>query len=419
MKKQSSINTEWSPISSVNRIDYIDLIRGIAVFGILIANLRWFSLYVPGKQGLFVYPEIDKTVWLLQNIFIEGKFYSIFSLLFGWGIAIQIKRSKTADIATAKFIRRRLGFMLLLGGFHLFFLWEGDIVFLYGLVGFVLLAMRKLSNKTLLLTGIGLLLSPALLYLFKMHLPWLNWPSDVLGKLGEQIYQLFGFVNQDASRNDALRTSSLINLLRINWGDVPYRFSYLFFVSRIPKVLGAMLVGLVIGRTEFYPNLMKHKNKLIWVSILGLLVFIPLNYVLFHFLENSDAYYALQPAGLYYSMVYALTVFPLALVYMITFALLFENKRIHKLLKPILAIGKMAFTNYIMHSLIGIAIFYGLGFGLMEQFGPLAWTVLGVLIFTVQILYSNIWLKYFKFGPIEWIWRSLTYGKLQVLRTSV
>lgn len=87
-------NTTFAPISKQSRIEYLDMVRGIAIFGILIANLRWFSLYTPGVQGRFIFPEIDHTVRLLQYIFIEGKFYSIFSLLFGWGMAIQIRRSK-------------------------------------------------------------------------------------------------------------------------------------------------------------------------------------------------------------------------------------------------------------------------------------------------------------------------------------
>nr|WP_319400730.1 DUF418 domain-containing protein [uncultured Carboxylicivirga sp.] len=407
---------EIAPVSGKNRIDYMDLLRGIAIFFILIANLRWFTLYTPGFDGYFVFPKIDHWVHQMQHVFIEGKFYSIFSLLFGWGIALQIKRSKKDDVSTAKFLRRRLSFMLLLGGIHLFFIWEGDIVFLYGLVGFVLVSLRNFSNRTLLITGILLVLSPVLLYVLKMNLPWFNYPSEFLTHMGEKVYQLNGWVDQDTSRTDVLRDSrSILTTIAVTLADAPYRFAYLFFVGRIPKVLGAMLIGFVIGRAEFYSTIMKHKKAMLWSSIIGLLIFVPLNYVLITYLEDSTAYYALQMKGFYYTAVYALSVFPLALVYMMIIALLNEVRIFQKLFHPVLAVGRTAFTNYIMHSLVGIVIFYGIGFGNMQQLGPLAWTIFAVILFAVQIVISNVWLKYFKFGPVEWLWRSMTYRKLQLI----
>ncbi len=408
---------EFAPVSNSQRIEYIDIMRGIAIFGILIANLRWFTLYTPGFDGAFVYPGIDELIHRLQHIFIEGKFYSIFSMLFGWGIALQMKRSKKEDALTAKFIRRRLFFMLLLGGIHLFFIWEGDIVFLYGLVGFVLLSLRKLSNKALVITGIALLLSPVLLYALKMNFQWLNYPSEFLSHMGKKFYQLNGWIDQDTSRTAVLRDdTSLSSLLKITWGDAPYRFAYLFFVSRIPKVLGAMVIGFVIGRSGLIEKVKQYKTTLILVSVIGLIIYVPLNYILITYFENDAAYYGLQIRGLYYAIFYAFTVFPLAIVYMITLALLLESTWINKILHPIAAVGKTAFSNYVMHSVVGIIVFYGIGFGLMQQFGPLAWTFFAIVLFTIQVIASNIWLRYFRFGPIEWIWRSLTYHKVQKLR---
>ena len=145
-----------------------------------------------------------------------------------------------------------------------------------------------------------------------------------------------------------------------------------------------------------------------------MMVFVPLNYILITHFENSSAYYALQIKGFYYTVLYAFSVFPLALVYMLIIALLFESSVFQKLLNPVCAVGRTAFSNYMMHSIVGIIVFYGIGLGLMQQLGPLAWTVFAIIFFSLQILISNIWLKYFKFGPVEWVWRSLTYKKLQL-----
>ncbi len=411
------MDNKLTPLSSRERIDYMDLLRGIAIFGILITNLRWFSLYSPQVSGIFTFEEIDRMVYLLQGVFIESKFYSIFSILFGWGIALQINRSKRDDASTTSFLRRRMWFMMLLGGIHLFFIWEGDIVFLYGLVGFILIALRKYSNKTILITGISLLLLPILLYILKMIFPWINYPSDYLYSLGEEMYQHFGWIDQDTSRTGVLSESkSILTSIKITLADAPYRFAYLFAVSRIPKVLGAMLIGFYIGRTDLYSKIMKHKKVVFRTTIAGLIVFIPLNYLLEGFLKNEQAYYQHQIEGLYYTLADALTVFPLALVYMMALALLYEKKWIQKILKPVLAVGKTAFSNYVLQSFIGIILFYGIGFGLAEQFGPLAWTVLAVIVFSFQMILSNLWMKYFRFGPLEWIWRSLNYRKIQPLR---
>lgn len=406
----------FKPVTSLERIEYMDLLRGVAIFGILIANLRWFSLYSPEVSGLFTFPKMDSTVHLLQHVFIESKFYTIFSMLFGWGIAIQISRSNKDDASTARFLRRRLWFMLLLGAIHLFFIWEGDIVFLYGLTGFVLVALRKYSNKTLLITGFLLLLSPILLYFLKMNWSWFNWPTEYLTGLGEKIYQHNGWIDQDTSRTNVLRESkSIFSVIGITLGDSPYRFAYLFFVSRIPKVLGAMLIGFVIGRTGLYYKFMSHKRKMWRACIAGLLIFVPLNYLLVSVLKYETAYYNLQIEGLFHTIAYAFTVFPLAIFYMMALALLYDKKWIKKILNPVMAVGKTAFSNYVLQSVIGIITFYGIGFGLAAQFGPLAWTVFAVLIFIFQIIISNIWLKYFRFGPLEWVWRSLTYNKIQPL----
>ena len=410
---------QLAPVASRERIKYMDLLRGVAIFGILIANARWFSLYSPNVNGLFTFAEIDRVVYLLQGVFIESKFYSIFSILFGWGIAIQINRSKKDDSSTANFLRRRLWFMMLLGGIHLFFIWEGDIVFLYGLVGFVLVAFRKYSNRTILITGILLLLSPILLYFLKMNWPWVNYPSDYLYSLGEKMYQYFGWIDQDTSRTGVLSEStSIITSIKITLADAPYRFAYLFAVSRIPKVLGAMLIGFYVGRTDLYSKIIKHKKVVFSATIAGLIVFVPLNYWLEGILKNEQAYYQHQIEGLYYTIADSLTVFPLALVYMMALALLYEKRWIQEILKPVLAVGKTAFSNYVLQSLIGIIVFYGIGFGLAEQFGPLAWTVFAVVVFSFQMIISNIWLKFFRFGPLEWIWRSLSYRKVQPLRVA-
>ena len=223
-----------APVGNRQRIEYLDVVRGIAILGILIANIAWFSLYAIGLKGRFHFDAIDRIVVFLQYMFIEGKFYSIFSLLFGWGIAIQINKFGGNNAAASGFLLRRLFVLLVLGAIHMLFIWEGDIVFFYALVGFALVFLRRLSNKILVITGIFLILSPILLYYLKMKFPVLNAPVEILKRWGEQIYQTQGWVNQDESRTGVLRESkSLLTNWWLTFGDAPYRFAYVFFTCRL------------------------------------------------------------------------------------------------------------------------------------------------------------------------------------------
>ena len=180
LPKQSNCMQTLSPVQTSEREIFMDVLRGFAILGIFIANLgTGFSFYNADANltGPMLLPKWDHNMQFLHHMFIEGKFYSIFSLLFGWGIALQIRRGESRGINAAAFIRRRLGFLLILGFVHLM-IWPGDIVFFYALLGFALLPLRKLSNKILLISGIVLILSPVMLYGLKMMFPVLNFPSE-------------------------------------------------------------------------------------------------------------------------------------------------------------------------------------------------------------------------------------------------
>src|SRR4030095_5614579 len=132
---------------------------------------------------------------------------------------------------------------------------------------------------------------------------------------------------------------------------------------------------------------------------------IPANYYLAYYMKNYEGdYYNLQIKGLYQTIAYAVGVAPLAMAYVGMFMLAFQSKVGKKILSPIAPVGKMAFSNYIMHSLIGCFVFLGAGLGYMEKVGPVYYTIFGLGVFIIQILLSTLWLKYFNYGPIEWIW---------------
>ncbi|MBK8520392.1 MAG: DUF418 domain-containing protein [Ferruginibacter sp.] len=407
-----------SPVKAAEREIFMDVLRGFAILGIFIANLNGLSWYSDNAKitGPFLLPDWDHKMSFLHQIFIEGKFYSIFSLLFGWGIALQIKKGMDNGINPMPTVKRRLLFMLLLGFMHLL-IWNGDIVFFYALLSFLLLPLCKFSNKTLLITGTVLILSPILLYWLKMTWPVLNYPRELLTQAGIKSEGALLNIKSEEEFMNFMHHGSWWDQLKGNIGGIFFRYQYLIFVSRVPKVLGMFLIGYVLGRSDFYKNIGQHKKLIYWIIGIGLVLGLPANYMLANYMSNDMGdYWQLKTKGLYQTIAYALGVVPLSLAYVGLFMLSFQHAAGKKILSVLAPVGKMAFSNYIMHSLIGNFVFLGAGLGYMGQVGPVYFTLFGIAVFIVQIILSTIWLTYFNYGPVEWLWRSATYKKWQPLR---
>ena len=418
--------SELAPVRQSEREVFMDVLRGFAILGIFIANLASFSFYdssIPASSSPYLLGKADHTMSFLHHMFIEGKFYSIFSLLFGWGIALQFKRAEAKGVNALPTVKRRLFFMLLLGALHLL-IWPGDIVFFYALLAFILLPLRKFSNKTLLITGVILILLPILLYWLKMTWPVLNTPSEKLAQAGTWTNNQFFPEYRDVDT----REEFIAILDKLDWWDFTknnvagffYRYSYLLHVSRVPKVLGMFLIGYVVGRSDFFKNLAQYRKIVYIVIVAGLLIGLPANYLLAKQMESHMGdYFQLKQNGFYHTIWYALGVAPLAMAYVGLFMLAFKTNAGSKILSVFAPAGKMAFSNYIMQSLIGNYVFFATGLGYMFKVGPVYYTLFGVAVFILQIIFSTIWLKYFNYGPVEWVWRSATYKKWQPMRKKV
>ena len=403
-----------TPVQSAERIHLIDALRGIAILGIFIANLPvGFSFYNASlpNTGPWFHPWDKQTVFI-EHLLIEGKFYSIFSLLFGWGLAIQLKRSELKGLTPVSFVRRRLLFMFLLGLAHLLLLWTGDIVAFYALVGFVFLWIRKWNDRKLFITAIILLLSPILLYYLKMKFEWMMAPAGILYQTGEKIDIHVAGIGGFEEFVKKLKYGNYFDHLQTLLSGVFYRFGDLVFQSRIPKVLGMFILGYLLGKDDRYKQLITN-TKLLWsIAIGGLILGLPCNYMLARYMEEGK-YYNLGMEGLYQTIVYAFGVAPLALAYVALFFLAARTSFGKKCVAILQPVGKMAFSNYILHSLVGCFVFYGFGFAMLHQVGPVYTTLFAFLVFIGQIIFSTLWLKYFNYGPVEWLWRSGTYGKWQ------
>jgi len=406
------------PVSFNERADILDILRGFALLGVMLDNLfgftGWGFLTQAQRQALSTWPA-DGMVGLLELTFINGKFYSLFSLLFGIGFSIILIRNELKGINPLKIFYRRLFVLLLIGAAHLFLLWEGDILFLYALIGLLLPIFRKCADRTLLIIAATLILSPLVIDCVYVLL---NAKSgDALEKLAISIDKKNGIPTDSTYASYLYKPKDGWQEWR-NWQESgwAYRYSYILDSNRIPKVLGMFLLGFYAGRKMMYINPEKYVLLFRKLKLWGLVIGIPAAIASTYF-EIFQKHIP-DPIGLGHTFFYAISVVPLCLAYTSIICLRWIKKKGNSWLKVLAPMGRMALTNYIMQTIIGIAIYYGVGFGFGGNIGPALFIPIGLGVYSLQVLYSNLWFRYFNYGPLEWIWRMLTYGRrLKILKT--
>lgn len=391
----------------------LDALRGFALFGICLANLTVFSGYValppPAKETMMGAQVFD----LFLALFVDGRFYTLFSFLFGIGFALQLSRLQQSGYSSGiNIYLRRLVILFLIGLLHIFILWHGDILALYALLGFVLIFFRNFSDKAVLLSAGLFLMMPVAGYLLFWQLGvdpdggFYEVTSIALGGDGSIGYFFQGFSLNQTTNDVSVFYDTLVALSN-------FRVGYLIETWRIPKVLGVMLIGLWAGRKlvggAFTNNQRLLKNTL----VMGLVIAIPASIWLKQ-LGGLNVFSDYSTNGLLSVIGYSLAVFPMGFAYAAGFVLLW-NRGV-KFLSAFALAGRMALTNYLTQTVIGIVVFYGLGFGLGTQGAPFSLLGIAIAVIVVQIWYSRLWLNHFRFGPAEWIWRCLTYGKLIAIK---
>ena len=408
-----------APVAASERAGILDALRGFAILGIFLDNIFGFTGYgffsMEHREALPTF-YVDGVLGGLEMSFVHGKFYSIFSLLFGIGFSIILLRNRQRGVNPLKVFYRRLFILFLIGSFHLFILWEGDILLLYALIGCLLPLFRNCSDKSLLVWAIALIASPIVIDLVKVLLH--TYTAPFLQEIGESIDKKNGLPTGDALSQYLNKEGSGWKEWR-NWqaSAWAYRFSYLIESNRIPKVLGMFLFGLYAGRKMIYANLADHIIMFKKLRKWGFIVGIPTSIAMTVF--EFDGKEVPNPWGLLDSVLYAVSVVPLALAYVSAVCRFWIRTKGNNKWQVLAPVGRMALTNYLMQTILSIIIFYGLGFGLGGNIGPAVFFPIAFAIYICQVVYSNWWFKHFNYGPMEWLWRQLTYGKRLPLRKVV
>lgn len=401
-------NLQAAPVQPAERISEIDIIRGIALFGILMVNMSFFKIPVMMDRMPSAFsPGLDQAVaWLIQLLF-TGKFYAIFSFLFGLGFYIFMERTLDKGLELVPLYRRRLLVLLAMGAIHLFLLWSGDILFTYALAGFILLAFRHKNEQQVIRWVIGLFITTLVL---QSLFGFVQGFGEVMaGKSYEQMMgELIGAAVVVYSTGSF---SELLNFRLIN--EVFYVIISLFVW--IPAVLAFFLCGLYVGRKGIFKDL--NGNRALFKRICAIGFPVGALFLFLYILFETAIWpvgTAARPAFLMMTNYLAsLFIFP---AYVSLILLSLQTDRCRRILAPVAAAGRMALTNYLTQTLILITLFYGYGFGLFYRVSLAQGVLITIVLYLIQIIWSNLWFKKFKFGPLEWLWRGLTYKKFEPLR---
>lgn len=393
-----------TPVSLGERIEVLDVLRGAALFGIIAANMRGFNgpLAAYMNHTLMWTDPVSRAAQVFVDLFIQGKFITLFSFMFGIGFAIQMERADARGIESRVFYLRRLAVLLLFGILHVVLVWWGDILAPYALLGFVLLLFRKRSQRSLLRWSAGLYAYPAVLGAVMLALHSAGVPIPMPPPTTpEELQRVIGVYS----------SGTYAEIVAENIQELPFQaFGLVFFY---PRVLGIFLFGLWVWREGIIRDLTSRTHLLrrcqkhgLWVGVVFNAAAVAVKEI-FH--PNPIA-----PSGWgMLAMVTANIGIPAgSLFYASTLALLWQNARWRARLRPFGAVGRTALSNYLLQSAVCTTLYYSWGGGLYGRVGPLLGLLPTVAIYSAQVGLSVWWLRRFTSGPMEWLWRRLTYGRL-------
>jgi len=394
------------PTTASERIQVLDALRGFALFGILMANLYSFIGYnTYNPEEIPELPIADRGVLFFIDWFIEGKFYSIFSILFGVGFALQAERFSSSEISFANFWFRRMVVLCCFGLLHMYCVWNGDILTLYSLLGMLLPFFLGFSNKALFRWILVLLAFPIVMHTILYFTPESTfWGS--LSRISTNLKAQWGYA--DLTLLEMRTSDSVLEVFSVNvLYAIPRAMSYLMF-GRYFHVMGLFLIGLLLARI-WLPKIRNKDisvpNSTIWLGILGLVTHFG-----YAFIKTSYGWPSgFSEIGFLLGVVYHIgaTAFALAICMLVVY--LWASGRAMLVYHNLAILGRMALTNYIFQNVTAIFLFFGYGFALMRKVPFSYLPIFAIGILAVQWIFSRFWLSRFKQGPLEFIWRKLTY----------
>ena len=401
------------PVKPSERLVVLDALRGFAVLGICLANYPEFSLFTfqsAATAAAMPTAALDNALRFLLFVFVDGKFYTLFSLLFGVGFSIILANAEKKGADGRRVFLRRMAALALFGFLHLMFVWSGDILLLYALLGMLLPFFKNVSGKKILATAAFFLLLPIAVDAFAETTGVRFAEPAVRAQL--HFCGLYGITDENFGTwlRDAKSYGEVFEFL-VQGALV--RVQEFVDGNRYFKVFGLFLIGFLIGRARVFADLGKHVRALKRGAALGLAVGLPLS-LLYAWSATGG-----RPLGnAAHTALGTFSILPTAAAYACAFCLLYLRRKDAAPWRFLAAPGRTALTNYIAQSLVGMFLFYGIGLGLGARFGLAQTELIALGVFLSLALLSRLWLRVFRFGPLEWLWRMLTYGRRLGIRNA-
>ncbi len=399
------------PVGPAERIVALDILRGFAVLGILIINVQLFSmidaqLIYPLIHGYFT--GVDRWIWTASHILAEGKFISIFSMLFGAGIVLMSERAESkGGISFGRHLRRMLG-LLAIGLFHAYILWDGDVLVTYAMCGMLVYVFRNARPERLVVGGFFLILIPGVWIALEAAGFELDpggaryWMEPVINPDPETVAWEVEIWRSPWIEQMSLRASRSLD-------SQTYQFGWFtsWFIS------GLMLIGMALFRLGILTGRCTARFYAAFGAVgcgVGVALIVP-GLVRME-ASGWDPIYVAYTGSLfnYWGAIAVAMGWIGAVMFVVRMGIA------RSLTARLAAVGRMALTNYLVQTVIGTLIFYGHGLGLFGSVGRVGQMAVVLGIWALQLIYSQPYLDRFRFGPAEWLWRSLTYGRMQPMR---
>jgi uncharacterized protein len=404
--------TALSPIDPGQRLDHVDMVRGFALFGVMLVNMFNF-----GASSIVWTEPYDVATFSVMRFFFETKSWRLFSFLFGFGFALQLLRAEKRDIRFLPTFVWRLAILFVFGAAN-GLLYNGDILMYYAELGLVLILFRNVSPQ------LALVLAAVLLTVFPMQraaYSLFNGPSPEMDPFEVRLER------EQERMTERLEThphavGSVADVMAENAQWIPNNIlTDRTGLEAVYGFFGMFLLGLYAGRRRILHELDRNwqfiRNLCRWgigLGILGMVIERLLAGFAGYRLFGSHVIHVLpQFVG---DFAFAFGATALALGYAAAVVIMSRHHYWRRFVKPLAAVGRMALTIYLLQTLMFSTLFYGYAFGQVFRIGPAAVFSYAVAFFAVQIVIANWWLRRFRFGPAEWLWRSLTYRKLQPMR---
>jgi len=397
------------PMEPERRLETVDMVRGFALFGVLLVNMYNF-----GASSLDWTAPIDELAFSIKRFFFETKSWRLFSFLFGFGFALQMLRAEQRGASFLPFYLRRLAVLFVIGMAHAL-LYDGDILMYYAELGLILVLFRKVPPNVLLVVSAILIMA---FPVERAVTSLIEGPQDISSpevRLEEARKRL-----EERRQSHPYSVGSISDVMAENAQAIPANvLTDLRGPESVLAIFPMFLLGLYAGRRRIFHDVEAHhvliRRVFVWGLSIGLLGMSGER--ILHLTVGYSVFSSVQEATVLQQFIgdifFAFGSTALCLGYAAAITLAVQHDGWNRIVSPFGAVGRLALTTYLVQTLMFTTLFYGYGFGQVFRIGPAAVTAYALLFFSIQIVACAWWLRHFRFGPMEWLWRTITYLRVQ------